>query len=75
MPGRQRSCARGPRSWQCSSPGKLRSVWTGNLAAETERDRTAIEPSEWLGGVTAAEFPPHLVSSQPHYRLHSQMVR
>jgi biotin/methionine sulfoxide reductase len=32
-----------------------------------------IEPSEWLGGATAAQFPLHLVSSQPRYRLHSQM--
>jgi biotin/methionine sulfoxide reductase len=32
-----------------------------------------IEPGEWLGGTIAAEFPLHLVSSQPRWRLHSQM--
>jgi biotin/methionine sulfoxide reductase len=32
-----------------------------------------IEPSEWLGGKGAAEFPLHLVSSQPRHKLHSQM--
>ena len=32
-----------------------------------------IEPSEWLGGRTAARFPLHLVSSQPRHKLHSQM--
>jgi biotin/methionine sulfoxide reductase len=34
---------------------------------------TWIEPIEWLGGASAAEYPLHLVSSQPRYRLHSQM--
>src|ERR671931_178073 len=28
------------------------------------------EPSEWLGG--ASDYPLHLISSQPRYRLHSQ---
>ena len=32
-----------------------------------------IEPSEWLGADTAAQFPLHLVSSQPRHKLHSQM--
>jgi biotin/methionine sulfoxide reductase len=32
---------------------------------------TWIEPSEWLGA--PAEYPLHLISSQPRYRLHSQM--
>jgi biotin/methionine sulfoxide reductase len=32
-----------------------------------------IEPAEWLGGRQAAEFPLHLVSSQPRHKLHSQM--
>jgi biotin/methionine sulfoxide reductase len=34
---------------------------------------TWLEPSEWLGADAAAAFPLHLVSSQPRYRLHSQM--
>jgi biotin/methionine sulfoxide reductase len=34
---------------------------------------TWLEPSEWLGAAAAATFPLHLVSSQPRYRLHSQM--
>jgi len=33
---------------------------------------TWIEPSEWLGAA-AADYPLHLISSQPRYRLHSQM--
>jgi len=32
---------------------------------------TWIEPAEWLGA--ASDYPLHLVSSQPRYRLHSQM--
>jgi biotin/methionine sulfoxide reductase len=32
-----------------------------------------IEPAEWLGSGQSAAFPLHLVSSQPRYRLHSQM--
>ena len=34
---------------------------------------TWIEPAEWLGAQDAGEYPLHLVSSQPRYRLHSQM--
>jgi biotin/methionine sulfoxide reductase len=34
---------------------------------------TWLEPSEWLGAEAAATFPLHLVSSQPRFRLHSQM--
>ncbi len=32
-----------------------------------------IEPAEWLGSRRSADFPLHLVSSQPRNRLHSQM--
>ncbi|MGL4286780.1 MAG: molybdopterin guanine dinucleotide-containing S/N-oxide reductase, partial [Phreatobacter sp.] len=32
-----------------------------------------IEPTEWLGGPSAARFPLHLVSNQPSTRLHSQL--
>jgi biotin/methionine sulfoxide reductase len=34
---------------------------------------TWIEPAEWLGAKDAADYPLHLVSSQPKYKLHSQM--
>jgi biotin/methionine sulfoxide reductase len=34
---------------------------------------TWLAPSEWLGAAAAASFPLHLVSSQPRFRLHSQM--
>ena len=34
---------------------------------------TWLEPSEWHGGAAAAKYPLHLISSQPRYRLHSQM--
>jgi biotin/methionine sulfoxide reductase len=34
---------------------------------------TWIEPSEWLGAQSAQTYPLHLISSQPRYRLHSQM--
>ena len=34
---------------------------------------TWIEPSEWHGSPAARIFPIHLVSSQPRYKLHSQM--
>ncbi len=32
-----------------------------------------IEPSEWLGARAAGDYPLHLISSQPRFRLHSQM--
>jgi biotin/methionine sulfoxide reductase len=31
------------------------------------------EPVEWLGGALARRFPLHLVSDQPHTKLHSQL--
>ncbi len=31
-----------------------------------------LEPAEWLGSPKAARFPLHLISNQPHNRLHSQ---
>jgi biotin/methionine sulfoxide reductase len=34
---------------------------------------TWLEPAEWLGAASAANYPFHLISSQPRYRLHSQM--
>jgi biotin/methionine sulfoxide reductase len=34
---------------------------------------TWIEPAEWLGSAKAAQYPLHMVSSQPKTRLHSQM--
>lgn len=34
---------------------------------------TWLEPTEWLGSNAARVFPLHLVSSQPRYKLHSQM--
>jgi biotin/methionine sulfoxide reductase len=34
---------------------------------------TWIEPSEWSGSAAAQKYPLHLVSSQPRYKLHSQM--
>jgi len=32
-----------------------------------------IEPSEWLGAHSPGAYPLHLISSQPRFRLHSQM--
>ncbi len=32
-----------------------------------------LAPAEWLGAQAATTYPFHLVSSQPRYRLHSQM--
>ena len=32
-----------------------------------------IEPSEWLGGALARDYPLHLLSNQPAARLHSQL--
>jgi biotin/methionine sulfoxide reductase len=34
---------------------------------------TWLEPNEWLGATSATAYPLHLISSQPRYRLHSQM--
>ncbi|MDE1950204.1 MAG: Asp-tRNA(Asn)/Glu-tRNA(Gln) amidotransferase GatCAB subunit C, partial [Burkholderiales bacterium] len=32
-----------------------------------------LEPVEWLGGAAAARHPLHLISDQPHTKLHSQL--
>lgn len=32
-----------------------------------------LEPAEWLGAEQAQTYPLHLISSQPRYRLHSQL--
>jgi biotin/methionine sulfoxide reductase len=32
-----------------------------------------LEPAEWLGSERAAVYPLHLLSNQPHSRLHSQL--
>ena len=32
-----------------------------------------IEPAEWLGSTKAARYPLHLLTTQPHSRLHAQM--
>lgn len=32
-----------------------------------------LEPVEWLGGDVATRYPLHMISNQPHARLHSQM--
>ncbi len=34
---------------------------------------TWIEPFEWLGGATAKQYPLHVMSDHPKYRLHSQL--
>jgi biotin/methionine sulfoxide reductase len=34
---------------------------------------TWLEPAEWLGGAGAARYPLHLLSDQPHTKLHSQL--
>jgi biotin/methionine sulfoxide reductase len=34
---------------------------------------TWLEPTEWLGSSLVARFPLHLVSDQPHTKLHSQL--
>ena len=31
------------------------------------------EPSEWLGADKAADYPLHMISNQPRFRLHSQL--
>ncbi len=32
-----------------------------------------LEPCEWLGSAAAAQYPLHLISDQPHTKLHSQL--
>ena len=39
------------------------------------RIRPGSSRAEWLGGDAARTYPLHLISSQPRYRLHSQMDR
>ncbi len=34
---------------------------------------TWLEPSEWLGSPVTARYPLHLLSDQPHNKLHSQL--
>jgi len=34
---------------------------------------TWIEPTEWLGGAKAKQYPLHVITRHPKYRLHSQL--
>jgi biotin/methionine sulfoxide reductase len=52
-------------------------LWSAAIAAFGLDDCPGMpvwrEPLEWLGGPLAARHPLHLISDQPHARLHSQL--
>ncbi len=66
-----------PDAHRLSTPSGRIELYSERVAgfgyADCPPHPTWLEPYEWLGAPAAKTFPLHLVSSQPRYRLHSQM--
>ena len=66
-----------PAKHKLATPSGLIELYSERIAGfgydECPPLPTWLEPAEWLGGKSAQTFPLHLVSSQPRYKLHSQM--
>ncbi len=66
-----------PQAHRLATPSGCIELYSERLAGFGYDDcpphPTWLEPAEWLGASAAKTYPLHLVSSQPRYRLHSQM--
>src|SRR5262249_12578736 len=66
-----------PSSRKLSTPSGKIELYSERIAgfgyADCPPHPTWLEPVEWLGGAETKTHPFHLVSSQPRYRLHSQL--
>lgn len=66
-----------PRGQPLATPSgriELHSAWLAGLGkADCPGHPSWLEPAEWLGAPLARRYPLHLLSDQPHARLHSQL--
>jgi biotin/methionine sulfoxide reductase len=66
-----------PAAHRLATPSGKIELYSEKIAgfgyADCPGHATWLEPAEWLGAASARAFPLHLISSQPRYRLHSQM--
>jgi len=66
-----------PEKHRLATPSGRLELYSERIArfgyADCPPHPTWLEPAEWLGGASAAKYSFHLISSQPRYRLHSQM--
>ena len=65
-----------PHTHRLGTPSGLIEIFSEDIAGFGYDDcaghPTWFEPTEWLGGARAAQFPLHLLANQPATRLHSQ---
>jgi biotin/methionine sulfoxide reductase len=68
---------RDPQAHPLNTPSGRIEIFSASIDALGYADcpghPTWMEPSEWLGGSRATEFPLHLIANQPRTRLHSQL--
>ncbi len=66
-----------PKTHRLGTPSGLIEIFSENIDGFGYDDcaghPTWFEPSEWLGGSRAADYPLHLLANQPATRLHSQL--
>lgn len=66
-----------PVAGRLQTPSGRIELWSGTIADLGLDDCPGMpvwrEPREWLGGEAAARHPLHLISDQPHTKLHSQL--
>ena len=66
-----------PSAHRLATPSGLIEIFSADIDSFGYDDcaghPTWFEPSEWLGGPRASEFPLHLLANQPASRLHSQL--
>jgi biotin/methionine sulfoxide reductase len=66
-----------PEGHRLETPSGRIELWSETIAGFGLEDCPGMpvwrEPQEWLGGALAGRFPLHLISDQPHTKLHSQL--
>lgn len=66
-----------PQSHRLNTPSGRIEMHSKRIASWAYADcpghATWLPPTEWLGGDKAQHFPLHLISDQPHTKLHSQL--
>jgi biotin/methionine sulfoxide reductase len=66
-----------PEGHPLSTPSGKIELFSARVAsfgyADCKGHATWLEPAEWLGSPLAEQYPLHLVSDQPHTKLHSQL--
>jgi biotin/methionine sulfoxide reductase len=66
-----------PDAHPLSTPSGRIEIYSDKIAsfgyANCPPQPTWLEPCEWLGSSLTARYPLHMLSDQPHYKLHSQL--